>query len=246
VGDVIEFEDLPITLQDVLPENLDLDIVYEDDDVLVVDKPSGMVVHPAPGHRSGTLVNALLYHVNLLSDIGGELRPGIVHRIDKDTSGLLMVAKNDVAHRKLAKELKDKKTERTYLAIVSGVIKNPDGIIDAPIGRSITDRKKQAVKSGGKEAVTRFEVVERFEDATLVKCHLETGRTHQIRVHMAYIKHPLLGDGVYGKALKGDDFGQYLHAQTLGFTHPRNGQKMSFFSPLPEAFEKKLSELRNQ
>lgn len=199
IGDYIQLEELPITLQDALPQKMDLDIVYEDDDVLVVYKPSGMVTHPAPGHYQDTLVNGLLYHTNELSKQNQDLRPGIVHRIDKDTSGLLMVAKNDYAHMILAEELKEKKTLREYYAICEGVILNQKGTIHAPIGRSPIDRKKMAVVKDGKDAITHFEVIERFEKATLIKCKLETGRTHQIRVHMAYINYPLLGDPVYGR-----------------------------------------------
>jgi len=244
VGDFIEIDELPITLQDALPEDIPLDIVFEDEDVLVVNKPSGMVVHPAPGHYTGTLVNALLYHINHLSTGFSELRPGIVHRIDKDTSGLLMVAKNDYSHQILASELKEKTTKREYYALCEGVILNQKGSIQAPIGRSSQDRKKMAVVSGGKPAVTHFEVIERFQNATLVKCILETGRTHQIRVHMAYINHPLLGDFVYGHAEE-NDYGQFLHAKTLGFTHPRTHVWMEFNSEIPTLFAQKIIELQN-
>lgn len=228
---------------DLTPEKIPLDIVYEDDDVVVVNKPQGMVVHPAPGHPDHTLVNALLYHCPL-STINGEFRPGIVHRIDKDTSGLLMVAKNDMAHRSLAAQLKAKTNKRKYVALVHGVIKEERGTIDAPIGRSLKDRKKQAVVADGRHAVTHFHVVERFKDYTLVTCRLETGRTHQIRVHMKYIGHPLAGDPLYGprKTLAGQ--GQYLHAQLLGFKHPRTGEEMIFTAPLPAYFSKMLNYLR--
>ncbi|MBU0997373.1 MAG: RluA family pseudouridine synthase [Firmicutes bacterium] len=246
VGDLIQIEELPITLQDALPENIPLEIVYEDDDLLVVNKPSGMVVHPAPGHYTGTLVNALLYHIDHLSSGSEEERPGIVHRIDKDTSGLLMVAKNDFSHRALSEELKDKTTKREYVAIVDGVILNQMGSINAPIGRSRTDRKKMTVVEDGKEAKTHFEVLERFEKATLVACRLETGRTHQIRVHMAYINFPLLGDPVYGKTRHVASTGQYLHAKSLGFTHPRTKKWMEFDSLLPDYFIQKIEELRNR
>lgn len=246
VGDMIHFEELPITLQDALPENIPLDIVYEDDDVLVVNKPSGMVVHPAPGHYTGTLVNALLYHINHLSQVGGDIRPGIVHRIDKDTSGLLMVAKNDRSHTILASELKEKSTKREYIALVDGVILNQSGSINAPIGRSRADRKKMAVIEEGKDAKTNFEVLERFENTTLIKCVLETGRTHQIRVHMAYINFPILGDPIYGKNKLASDTGQYLHAKTIGFTHPITKEKMEFDSELPDYFNLKLKELRDR
>ncbi len=246
VKDYIQIEELPITLQDAVPQNMDLDIVYEDDDVIVVYKPSGMVTHPAPGHYQDTLVNGLIYHTSQLSNINGDVRPGIIHRIDKDTSGLLMVAKNDFAHQVLAEELKLKATKREYYAIVEGVILNQKGTIHAPIARSRQDRKKMAVIKDGKDAVTHFEVLERFENATLIKCILETGRTHQIRVHMAYINYPLLGDSVYGKNNDSESFGQYLHAKTLGFTHPTKKEWMEFDSDLPLEFTLKIKELRNQ
>ena len=230
---------------DVLPENIPLTIVYEDQDVVVVNKPQGMVVHPSAGHPSGTLVNALLYHIKDLSSINGVIRPGIVHRIDKDTSGLLMVAKNDKAHEALAEQLKDKTSLRKYVALVHGEIGHDKGEINAPIGRSKTDRKMQAVIEGGKPAVTHFEVIERFSDYTLVQLQLETGRTHQIRVHMKYIGYPVAGDPVYGprRTLKGN--GQFLHAEMLGFKHPTTGEMMVFEAPLPEIFEKTIEQLRN-
>lgn len=230
---------------DLLPENLPLDIVYQDEDVAVVNKPQGMVVHPSAGHPDGTLVNALLYHLKDLSSINEVIRPGIVHRIDKDTSGLLMIAKNDVAHEALAKQLKDKTSLRKYIALVHGNIPHDKGTINAPIGRSKSDRKKQAVIEEGKSAVTHFTVLERFGEFTLVELQLETGRTHQIRVHMQYIGFPVAGDPVYGprKTLAGN--GQYLHAKLLGFKHPRTGEKMVFEAPLPEIFEKNLENLRN-
>lgn len=234
----------PVSL-DLLPENLPLDIVYQDEDVAVVNKPQGMVVHPSAGHPDGTLVNALLYHLKDLSSINEVIRPGIVHRIDKDTSGLLMIAKNDVAHEALAKQLKDKTSLRKYIALVHGNIPHDKGTINAPIGRSKSDRKKQAVIEEGKSAVTHFTVLERFGEFTLVELQLETGRTHQIRVHMQYIGFPVAGDPVYGprKTLAGN--GQYLHAKLLGFNHPRTGEQMVFEAPLPEIFEKKLEKLRN-
>ncbi|MFR0514478.1 RluA family pseudouridine synthase [Limosilactobacillus mucosae] len=241
-GDVVKIiPEAPQTI-DLEPEDIPLDIVYEDDDVIVVNKPAGMVVHPAPGHPGHTLVNALLYH-SPLSTINGEFRPGIVHRIDKDTSGLLMVAKNDLAHRSLAAQLKAKTNQREYAALVHGVIKEEQGTIDAPLGRSKKDRKKQAVVMDGRHAVTHFEVVKRYRHYTLVKCRLETGRTHQIRVHMAYIGHPLAGDPLYGprKTLAGP--GQYLHAGLLGFKHPRTDQEMTFTAPLPDYFTKMLEHL---
>ncbi|TWT14788.1 RluA family pseudouridine synthase [Streptococcus sp. sy010] len=226
-------------------ENLPLEIIYEDNHVAVVNKPQGMVVHPSAGHVSGTLVNALLYHIKDLSTINGVVRPGIVHRIDKDTSGLLMIAKNDQAHQALANELKEKKSHRQYLALVHGNLPNDRGVIEAPIGRSDKDRKKQAVTAKGKEAVTRFQVLERFGDYTLVSVVLETGRTHQIRVHMAYIGHPVAGDPLYGprKTLKGQ--GQFLHAQTLGFTHPVTEEFLTFETDVPEIFKETLDKLRS-
>lgn len=224
------------------PENIPLDIVYEDDDVIVVNKPQGMVVHPAPGHPDHTLVNALLYH-SPLSTINGEFRPGIVHRIDKDTSGLLMVAKNDMAHRSLAAQLKAKTNEREYVALVHGVIKEDRGTIDAPLGRSRKDRKKQAVVADGRHAVTHFKVLKRYRHYTLVSCHLETGRTHQIRVHMKYIGHPLAGDPLYGPRKTLPGHGQYLHARLLGFKHPRTGKQMTFTAPLPDYFRRMLDKL---
>ena len=232
----------PETL-DLISENLPLEIVYEDADVAVINKPQGMVVHPSAGHPNGTLVNALIYHLNSLSSINGVIRPGIVHRIDKDTSGLLMVAKNDQAHEDLAKQLKDKTSLRKYVALVHGVIPHDKGVIRAPIGRSTVDRKMQAVVDNGKDAVTHFQVLERYEDYTLVEIQLETGRTHQIRVHMQYIGYPLVGDPVYGlkRTIKGN--GQFLHAKLLGFTHPSTGEKMVFEAPLSEIFKKTLAKL---
>ncbi|HFI0419501.1 TPA: RluA family pseudouridine synthase [Streptococcus suis] len=244
VGDVISYQVPEVEEIDYVAEDIPLEIVYQDEDVAVVNKPQGMVVHPSAGHTSGTLVNALLYHVKDLSGINGVLRPGIVHRIDKDTSGLLMIAKNDEAHTKLAAELKDKKSLRKYWAIVHGNLPNDRGMIEAPIGRSEKDRKKQAVIAKGKEAVTRFQVLERFGDYTLVELTLETGRTHQIRVHMAYIGHPVAGDEAYGpkKTLKGH--GQFLHARTLGFTHPRTGEVVEFTAEAPAIFQETLEKLR--
>lgn len=235
----------PVELS-IQAENIPLDIVYEDDDLLVVNKPQGMVVHPSAGHMTGTLVNALLYHIKDLSSINGVIRPGIVHRIDKDTSGLLMVAKNDRAHGILADQLKNKTSLRKYVALVHGEIAHDKGEINAPIGRSKNDRKMQAVIEGGKEAVTHFEVLERFAGFTLVQLQLETGRTHQIRVHMKYIGYPVAGDPLYGprKTLKGQ--GQFLHAEVLGFKHPTTGQMMIFDAPLPDIFEKTLDQLRNK
>ena len=243
-GDVISYEVPQVEEVTYEAEDIPLEIVYQDADVAVVNKPQGMVVHPSAGHTSGTLVNALMYHIKDLSGINGELRPGIVHRIDKDTSGLLMVAKNDAAHVALADELKAKKSLRKYWAIVHGNLPNDRGVIEAPIGRSDKDRKKQAVTAKGKPALTRFHVLERFGDYSLVELQLETGRTHQIRVHMAYIGHPVAGDEVYGprKTLKG--YGQFLHAKTLGFTHPRTGEVMEFSVEVPEIFQETLEQLR--
>ena len=230
---------------ELTPENIPLDIVYEDDDMIVVNKPQGMVVHPAPGHPDHTLVNALLYH-SPLSTINGTFRPGIVHRIDKDTSGLLMVAKNDLAHQSLAEQLRNKTNKREYLALVYGQIKEDEGTIDAPLGRNPQDRKKQAVVKGGRHAVTHFKVIKRYDNFTLVKCILETGRTHQIRVHMKYIGHPLVGDPLYGpRKVIGKD-GQFLHAALLGFKHPRTGKELVFEAPLPENFQKMLDKLDKQ
>ena len=239
---MIRLEEPETKTLELRPENIPLDIVYEDDDVIVINKPQGMVVHPAPGHDEHTLVNALLYHCPL-STINGTFRPGIVHRIDKDTSGLLMVAKNDKAHRSLAKQLKDKTNIREYVALVHGRIAEDEGTINAPIGRSLKDRKKQAVVKDGRNAVTHFEVLKRYRDYTLVKCILETGRTHQIRVHMKYIGHPLVGDPLYGpkKTIKGN--GQFLHAGKLGFVHPTTGKLLIFEAPLPKIFQECLEKL---
>ncbi|WKN29495.1 RluA family pseudouridine synthase [Apilactobacillus kunkeei] len=245
-GEVIQVSIPEPETMNVEPENIDLDIVYEDNDVIVVNKPQGMVVHPSPGHPNHTLVNALLYH-SPLSTINGTYRPGIVHRIDKDTSGLLMVAKNNYAHESLSKQLKDKSNIREYIALVHGNIKENSGVINAPIGRSKKDRKKQAIVDDGKNAVTHFKVLERFGgEYTLVSCVLETGRTHQIRVHMKYIGHPLAGDPLYGpkNTLKGN--GQFLHAKKLGFVHPKTNEQMIFETPLPEIFEQTITKLRNK
>lgn len=238
---VPEVKELELT-----PQDIPVEIIYEDKDVMVVNKPQGMVVHPSAGHPDGTLVNALLHHADNLSSINDVIRPGIVHRIDKDTTGLLMVAKNDKAHIALQEELKDKKTMRKYVALVHGVIPHDKGKIEAPIGRSKINRQKQAVVADGKDAVTHFEVLERFDDFTLIECELETGRTHQIRVHLNYIEYPIAGDPMYGpkKTLPGN--GQYLHAKTLGFTHPVTGELMSFDSELPEDFTNMLEELRKK
>ena len=243
-GDVISYEVPQVEEVTYEAEDIPLEIVYQDADVAVVNKPQGMVVHPSAGHTSGTLVNALMYHIKDLSGINGELRPGIVHRIDKDTSGLLMVAKNDATHVALADELKAKKSLRKYWAIVHGNLPNDRGVIEAPIGRSDKDRKKQAVTAKGKPALTRFHVLERFGDYSLVELQLETGRTHQIRVHMAYIGHPVAGDEVYGPRKTLTGHGQFLHAKTLGFTHPRTGEVMEFSVEVPEIFQETLEKLR--
>ena len=231
----------------VEPEDIPLSILYEDDSLLVIDKPKGMVVHPAAGHYSGTLVNAVLFHCRgQLSGINGILRPGIVHRIDKDTTGALVVCKTDAAHKKLAEQLKEHSSHRRYRAIVYGNIKEDEGTVNAPVGRHPTDRKKMAVNvKNGKEAVTHYRVLERFGDYTYIECALETGRTHQIRVHMTSIGHPLLGDEVYGSGRNPFHLqGQTLHAMELGFAHPVTGEYMEFTAPLPDYFEDLLCKLR--
>ena len=232
---------------DVVPEEMNLNIIFEDADVVVVNKPRGMVVHPAPGHMSGTLVNGLMAHCKDLSGINGVLRPGIVHRIDKDTSGLIMVAKNDKAHESLVNQLKAKTTTRVYKAIVHGVITHDHGTIDAPIGRDVRDRQKMTVTDhNSKDAVTHFTVLERLKDFTFLECKLETGRTHQIRVHMKYIDHPIAGDPKYGptKSIKLPIDGQALHAAVLGFEHPRTSEYLQFEAPPPEDFVQVLNEIR--
>ena len=233
--------------EDIIGEDIPLDIVYEDEDVIVVNKPSGMVVHPSKGNIHNTLVNGLLYYSKNLSSINGDFRPGIVHRIDKDTSGLLLIAKNDYSHNFLAKQLKDKTVERTYIALVNGIINHNSGTIDAPIGRDKKDRKKMTVTSeNSKSAVTHFKVLERFKNTTLIECKLETGRTHQIRVHMKYINHPIVNDPVYSNNKNIDNYGQMLHAKTLGFIHPSTKEFMRFDSNLPDKFNEILEKYRNE
>ena len=243
-GDKIAYKIIDEEIK-VEAEDIPLDIVYEDDDVIVVNKPNGMVVHPAVGNKSGTLVNALMYHSKNLSSINGEFRPGIVHRIDAYTTGLLMVAKNDKAHEFLQKQLQDKTTTRKYIALVWGVIPNDTGVIDAPIMRDKSDRKKMAVGTiNSKDAVTHFKVLERFSNATLIELKLETGRTHQIRVHLSYIGHPVVNDPVYGRRKLIDETGQCLHAKTLGFIHPTTHKYMEFDSELPTCFTNILNKFR--
>ena len=238
----INYVEEEITIE---PEKMDLDIVYEDDDVIVVNKPNGMVVHPAPGNYHHTLVNGLMYHSNL-SSINGSFRPGIVHRIDAYTTGLLMIAKNDAAHISLSKQLEEKTTYRKYVALVWGVINTDTGTIDAPIGRDKLDRKKMCVTSeNSKEAITHFKVIERYSNATLIELKLETGRTHQIRVHMNYIGYPIVNDPVYGKRKLIDNSGQCLHAASLGFVHPTTGKYMQFTSELPECFINILNKFKD-
>lgn len=232
----------PVTI-DIKAENIPLDIYYEDEDVIVVNKPSGMVVHPAIGNYSGTLVNALMYHCKDLSGINGELKAGIVHRIDKDTSGLLVSCKSDLAQKSLSLQFYNKTVTRIYYAIVYGVINHNLGRIDAPIGRDPDNRQRMAVVDGGKRAVTNFKVLQRFKDFTLLELKLETGRTHQIRAHMRYIDHPVVGDPLYGPKKVIGDHGQFLHAKTLGFQHPKTGEFLEFDSPLPDYFVEFLNTL---
>lgn len=247
-GDVIEVVIPEPTVMSAEPQNIPIDVLFEDDDLLVVNKPKGMVVHPAPGNPDGTLVNALMYHcAGSLSGINGVIRPGIVHRIDKDTSGLLIVAKNDFAHVDLAAQIKEHSFTREYRAVVHGNLKEDTGTISAPIGRNPKDRKKMAVTDkNSREATTHYEVIDRFGGYTYVKCRLETGRTHQIRVHMAYIGHPVAGDLVYGpKNTPTELKGQCLHAGLIGFIHPRSGAYLELEAPIPEYFEKFLRKLQN-
>lgn len=244
LGDEIVISIEPVKEIDILPEDIPIDILYEDNDVIVVNKPKGMVVHPAPGHYSGTLVNALMFHCkDSLSGINGEIRPGIVHRIDMNTTGSLLVCKNDKAHNDIAAQIKVHSVNRIYKGIVIGNFKEEEGTVDAPIGRNPKDRKKMAVVPNGREAVTHFTVLEQFKGYSYVQFKLETGRTHQIRVHMAHIGHPLLGDDVYGKPVKNLE-GQTLHAQTLGFKQPTTGEYVEVNAPLPSYFEELLNKYR--
>ncbi|WP_239733121.1 RluA family pseudouridine synthase [Mammaliicoccus sp. J-M41] len=245
LNDVIVVTEKVIEEVDIVAEDLGIEVYYEDKDVAVVYKPKGMVVHPAPGHYTGTLVNGLMYVIKDLSGINGEIRPGIVHRIDKDTSGLLMIAKNDIAHRGLVEQLVDKTVTREYTALVHGNIPHEFGTIEAPIGRNPKERQEMAIVDDGKEAVTHFNVNEKFEKYTLVKCQLETGRTHQIRVHMKHIGFPLVGDPKYGPKKTLNIGGQALHAGLLGFEHPVTGEYIEKEAPLPEYFETLLEKLRN-
>lgn len=245
-SDQIEVEIPELKEPDILPENIPLDILYEDQDILVVNKPKGMVVHPAPGHYTGTLVNAIMYHCkDNLSGINGVLRPGIVHRIDMDTTGSLLICKNDRAHQALAEQLKEHSITRKYHAIVHGRLKEDEGTIDKPIGRHPIDRKKMSVHcTNGREAITHYRVLKRFQQFTYIECQLETGRTHQIRVHMSSIGHPILGDQIYGPAKCPYKLqGQTLHAKVLGITHPITGEYMEFDAPLPDYFQALLEKM---
>lgn len=230
---------------EILPQNIPLNIIYQDEDLAIIDKPQGMIVHPATGNYSNTLVNALLYNFKELSSIGGEIRPGIIHRLDKDTSGLLIIAKNNFSHEVLSESLKNRDVKREYIALVKGVIKEDTGVINEPIGRNPKDRKKMAVvHKNSKAAITHYEVLERFEKYTLVKAKLETGRTHQIRVHFSYIKHPIVGDTIYSHKDEFNLKGQLLHSICVGFIHPRNGQYMEFNTEIPKRFKGVIKKLK--
>lgn len=233
---------------EIISEDIPIDIVYEDEDIAIINKPQGMVVHPAPGNYTGTLVNALLFHIRNLSSINGIIRPGIIHRLDKDTSGLLIIAKNDKAHRILSENLKERKIKRVYISLVNGILSDDEGCINAPIGRHEVDRKKMTVtQKNSKEAITHYKVLDRYDKYTLIEVNLETGRTHQIRVHMAYINHPVIGDPVYSKCK--NEFGldkQMLHAYKIGFSHPSTGEYMEFKTDLPEYFKRILYTLENK
>jgi len=244
-NDVIEYE-IEEEKLDIEPEEMNLDIIYEDNDVIVINKANGIVVHPAIGNKKGTLVNGLINYSNNLSDINGEFRPGIVHRIDAYTTGLIMIAKNNKAHEILSKQLEEKKAYRVYIALVWGVINNDTGTIDAPIGRSTKDRKKMAVVSDGKKAITHFKVLERYKNATLIELKLETGRTHQIRVHMDYINYPIVNDPVYGRKKLIDETGQCLHAKKLGFIHPNSNEYVEFTCDLPDCFNNILKRFKEE
>ena len=242
VGDRVEITYPEPEEVDVAAEDIPLDVLYEDEDLLVVNKPQGMVVHPAPGHASGTLVNALLYHIRDLSGIGGELRPGIVHRIDRMTSGLLVVAKNDTVHRALSEQFCDHSAHRSYVALVDGNIREESGTVDAPLARHPVDRKKMAIVPGGRDAVTHWQIAARYGQYTLLQIELETGRTHQIRVHLYSIQHPVTGDDVYGREKRPFGLiGQALHGYRLTFRHPRSGEPLVFYAPLPDYFSQALA-----
>jgi len=247
LNDVITIEEVSENI-DIVPENIPLDIIYEDEYLLVVNKPSGMVVHPAPGNYSKTLVNALMYHCNNLSSINGTIRPGIVHRIDADTSGLLLIAKNDIVHNELAKQISKKSVVRKYICLVHGIINEDTATIDAPIGRDEKNRKKMTVTmDNSKDAITHIKVLERYKDTTLIECSLETGRTHQIRVHMNYISHPVVNDPVYGhNKLIDKNFGQMLHAKEIGFIHPITNKFMHFTVEPPKEFQRILEIYKNK
>lgn len=250
-AELIEVEFSPPEPYTLEPEPIFLDIIYEDKDLLVINKPAGMVVHPAPGHSHGTLVHALLYHCKDLSGIGGVMRPGIVHRLDKDTTGLMVAAKNDYSHRELSAQLKERRLRREYMALVHGSLEPAAGKINAPIGRHPGNRKRMAVVTGGRSAVTRYRVIVYTDSFTLVKVSLETGRTHQVRVHMAFLGHPVAGDPVYGPDVDASKFpelacGQILHARRIVFQHPRTGTLMEFTAPLPENFRRLIVRLRNK
>lgn len=246
LNDVITIKEREAKSLDLVSEDLQIEVLYEDSDVAVVYKPEGMVVHPANGNASGTLVNGLLHEMELSDTINDVVRPGIVHRIDKDTSGVLMIAKNDIACKSLQEQLKNHSCNRTYIALVYGIISEDKGRIEAPIGRDPVDRKKMAVVKDGKPSITNFKVLERFKEYTLIECKLETGRTHQIRVHMKYIGHPLVGDKVYGPRKVVGEYGQYLHAKTIGFIHPTKNEYMEFSHELPLYFTNLLEELREK
>lgn len=246
LGDEITIEFREVEDLELKPVNLNLDIIYEDEDLAVINKPKGLVVHPACGHKNDTLVSGIMYQIKDLSGIGGVMRPGIIHRLDKDTSGLIVIAKNDDAHLKLSEQLKDHTMYREYHAITIGLINEDRGKIIAPIGRDKLERTKMAIVKDGKYAITHFEVIERFKQNTYLKCVLETGRTHQIRVHLAYIGKPILGDPLYGPRRVYGKVGQYLHAKSLTFNHPRTGEKMTFTTELPQYFQAELAKLRDE